>query len=342
MLKELFGAALAVALALLNLLVSSDVAFSDKLACDLVGHLGPNIPNATSERQSFFEGGKNYPIDIHSLSEPAPWQQNFLCFRYEVVNPSNETIPLLFWKLIDDFGAQDLDTSRQRVRVRPSAFKDPIRAPTELSAFRRAHVEAEVWMSVEDAQKKAADANNPSLQFIYTKPTNYGGAIAKAVALGQLPDSEVLQVQNKGDLSQIPPVADVIENSSGKVRVSSYVIREKGAIFTEISARPASNKVRPRIFAPALLAMWSKSPEIFVSTLARLRESPESLEISTVDGTARIQMPSNAAANAPLFLVEHPITIRWEGNNPSSQCILVASYSAFPVNLGEDFCESKK
>lgn len=44
----------------------------------------------------------------------------------------------------------------------------------------------------------------------------------------------------------------------------------------------------------------------------------------------------------PLFLVEHPITIRWEGDNPRWQCILVSSYSAFPVNLGEDFCEPKK
>jgi hypothetical protein len=287
----------ALALALLFLSVSPDVAISDNLACDLVGRLGPNTPNATSERVSFYEDGKNFPIAVHSLSEPAPWQQNFRCFRYEAVNLGNQPIPLLFWKLIDDFGAQDLDTFRHRVRTRPSAFKDPLKALTKLSAFRQAKVEAEVWMSVEDTQKKAAEASGSSLQFMNAKPSDYGGAIAQAVASGELPDSQIFLVQNTGGLSEFPPVADVMENSSGKVRVVSYALRKKGLVFTEISAS-ASNKIKPTIFAPALLAMSSKSPEEFVSTLARLRKSPVSLELRSADGTAQIQFPNSAGPRA--------------------------------------------
>jgi hypothetical protein len=40
-----------------------------------------------------------------------------------------------------------------------------------------------------------------------------------------------------------------------------------------------------------------------------------------------------------LFIVEHPVTIKWSSPDAGGvTCIKVASYSLFPVSVGQEYC----
>jgi hypothetical protein len=58
------------------------------------GKLKNSTPNVAFDSQHFYHAGNEYPINIFSLANSAPWAPNFICRRYEVENIGDAPIAL--------------------------------------------------------------------------------------------------------------------------------------------------------------------------------------------------------------------------------------------------------
>jgi hypothetical protein len=72
--------------------------------------------------------------------------------------------------------------------------------------------------------------------------------------------------------------------------------------------------------------------------LATLNESRQPIERLALKGDYfNSAVVSDKTQRA--FVVEHPITIKWEGpQGDGTMCIRAAMYSPYPVSLNQDYC----
>lgn len=317
-------------------------------ACNESGpDLDPSTPGVTYDDPHFDIGGKNFPVEVFSLANPAPWAPNFICLRYELRNVGSDTIPLLYWDLVDDSGAYDLkptDPRLSRTRRRPSASKQAVVGPSSIQAFRHEVVTTIAWLTIEDwekANKKAAAIPKADeAGFHFQRVAELDPAAAKAVEAQQIPDVEVAVFEPTGDpLGDLPPVADTLRSGFGTLNSWSQAFNWRGkearyAIQGIIRIEPGPN-VKVDVFAPALIAM--RTAETAERFLQLLDKSSHPLENVVEKGT---EFSIERQGTLPrLFAVEHPITIRWSSPGGSgSACIEVASYSLFPISVGQNYC----
>jgi hypothetical protein len=172
-------------------------------------------PGIAYDDPHFEVGQRQFPIQVFSLANSAPWAPNFICVRYELENVGNQTIPLLYWKLIEEWGASDLLATERRVRTRrrPSAIKDPVRGPTVIKDFRSEVIDSTAWQTVEDYQdttKKATQVEQSS-PLHFQRSAELDPAAARAIANSQIPDAEVAVIEPIVEPSGPPAVRDVLK-----------------------------------------------------------------------------------------------------------------------------------
>jgi hypothetical protein len=312
------------------------------------GYLESNTPNVLYDNPHFTVGGSKYPLNVFSLAEPAPWALNFMCLRYELHNIGKDAVPLVYWDLLNEWSATDLaaDEHVVRTRRRPSVTKDPVRGPTTIRAFRSEEISTTAWQTVEDWQKsiKKAALPNSDARFSIMRSAALDPAAAKAIDNGDIPDGDVVVFDLDNDPFGGPPeVADAIKSSWGSFEASSGpYLGGAASDFTPLShgvyyrmSIKRKPEVRIEVYAPALFAM--EDSRNIVDYIRALKSSRQPIKWITEKGVANYGDLLRGRSQA--FLVEHPVTVKWSGLEGSgSICITVASYSPYPVNLGQDYC----
>lgn len=316
--------------------ISAHSAFS-AVACDISGRLDEQMSGVTKDSVAFSDSGKSYPAIVLSLAQQSPWNQNFICLRYEIENRGTEGIPLLYWDLVNEYSATDLAPADvlKRYRTRPSSYQHGLKSVTSIRAFRSAEVQANVWRTVEDAQKKTSSTK--TLDFAVMKSSEADFAAAAAIRAGKFADTQVTVFKLTGQ--DLPPVMDGFAHRLGQIATISRARYDegKGSIsFGEVKITAANSAAQVRVYAPVLQALiQSETTEKFVSQLQDARERRTPLVL-----TENAFRYGALTPKSMMYVIEHPVTLHWSavGAKDEFACIIVATYSPFPLNVGKDFC----
>lgn len=314
--------------------------------------LNSTTPNVVYDDPQFVYKETQFPVHVFSLSGVPPWTTNFICLRYELENTGNNTIPLVFWNLINEWSALDLPAHKRltRVRRRPSASKNAVQAPTVIKAFRSEEISTVAWQWMEDwlATLKKSGMTEPVPNTHFERSATLDPAAKKAIEAGEIPDTEVAVIEPPGDAVATPPiVSDTLIASFGEFDTVSGVSvynftkerdprQPRYAVYTSITIKPSAN-TRIEAFAPALVGI-EKYADNIQGYLQALHDSSGSLgEIS--DKSVYTASAPIKAASERVFIVEHPISVHWfDPAGRHSTCVTVASYSPFPINLDQKYC----
>jgi hypothetical protein len=322
-------------------------ASATQLVCGADNYAGDRTADPFNISTSLSEDGKAYPIHASSAFSEG-YGRNLLCFQYQIMNSGNETIPLVFWNLLDDYRAKDLNgqESRFRNRTRPTTYDGPIKAPTKIKGLHSAETLAQAWQTVEDANKtkELIAARDPV--FSFAKASSLDQTVANAVKSGFLPDDDVAVVNYKAAQGQVGPVSDAVGSGDGLVLSRSAIaLKEKTllAIFLRVKIPPGS---QVKIFSPFLSALVKEPTKTAQFLEGIYRYTTEPTPLVAISDSKDEQFPFIAYdATQKFYVVEHPITIEWQARDSigslkssSVQCVRIASYSPFPVSLNERFC----
>ena len=318
-----------------------------QLVCGADNYAGDRTANPLNTSTSLSENGKAYSIHASSAFSEG-YGRNLLCFQYQIVNSSNETIPLVFWNLLDDYRAKDLNgqESRFRNRTRPTTYNGPIRAPTKIKGLRSAETLVQAWQTVEDANKTRESNPVKDPVFSFAKASSLDPTVAGAVNSGFLPDDDVAVVDYKAAQGQVGPVSDAVGSGDGLVLSRSAIaLNEKTLLsnFLRVKLPPGS---QVRIFSPFLSALMKEPTKTAQFLEGIYHYTKEPIPLVEISDSKEEQFPFiTYDSTRKFYVVEHPITIEWQtrdsiGSLKSSsvQCARIASYSPFPVSLNERFC----
>jgi hypothetical protein len=312
------------------------------------GFLTPSTQGVAHDSPTFLFKGLQFPVNVFSLANQAPWTANFICLRYELENATGNTVPLVFWNLIDEWRTNDLPGHGRlaRVRRRPSASKNAVQAPTKLKAFRSEEVSTMAWQRIEDWSPAQQKAEMPeTMQHLRFERSAALDPVAKtAIEAGQIPDVEVAVVNHRADFTSLPPpVGDTLRIPLGEVQTVSRVVRlppkdgsaEQLLVDTSIVIRPSPG-VKVEGFAPALVAMRTTATDDYLLALEKSREGLGGLPAT--GGEVSLSALTRDDANE-VYIIEHPVSVHWfSSDQRSATCIIIASYSPFPISVGQDYC----
>lgn len=333
-------------------LTSTSADASDGTACDLSRPLLESHIGAAVDPQSFLNDGKQYPVKVISLAQPAPWGTNFMCLRYKIENSGAETIPLMYWHLIDEKKTHDLapgvENAIQRKRVEPTIYKQPMKTTTKVKAFRSEVLTAEIWTVVEKVSSHAENKISDGPTIVFAKMSSFGGAISSAIVSDRLVDAQIAIVKDSRQKDGLlPPLSDELKTPLGTIVTSSVGVSDKtkGSLISRGQVGFISDKgYTAEIYAPAIPAMMeSKSSEQFIELARKMKEFPRpiGLKVGVIKGGQGVEY--YASNPADIYIVDHPITAVWRLPNGETQvqCMRAATYSPFPVSLGAEYCVDK-
>jgi hypothetical protein len=330
------------------LFLTMSPATAAQLVCGAENYAGDRTADPLNISTSLSENSKAYPIHANSAYSEA-YGRNLICFQYEIVNSGNETIPLVFWNLVDDYRAKDLSgqESRFRNRTRPTKYDGPIKAPTKIKGLRSAEILAQAWQTVEDANKTKELIAVRDPVFSFTKASSLDPTVANAVKSGFLLDDDVAVMDYKvAAQGQVGPVSDAVGSGDGLVvSRSAIALKEKTLLanFLRVKIPPGS---QVKIFSPFLSALMKEPTKTaqFLEGIYRYTKEPTPLVATSNSKEEQFPFITYDSAQK-IYVVEHPITIEWQtrdsiGSLKSSsvQCVRIASYSPFPVPLNGRFC----
>lgn len=321
------------------------------------GQLQSGTANVVYDKSQFTYQNKHYPFAVFSLANPAPWAPNFICLRYEVENGGNDTIPLLYWDLADQWSAFDLPPRQRLVRVKRqlSVSKDAVRGPTIIKAFRSEEISTSAWQTVEELQKhlKKATLSNSDSFFRFERSAVLDSTAANAIKDGRIPDSFVAVIEPTGDpISTPPPLNDILIAPFGELSALSSIYFSGQARDFKRSSYGVSSYIMIRrkpgieleVYAPALVATDSITKKSPWGTSADFLQALNSARQPIQRMVEKGDFHTSALLDAKLqraFIVEHPITIKWDGpDGKGSVCLRSSIYSPFPINIGKEYCSN--
>jgi hypothetical protein len=254
--------------------------------CAAQSYVGDSIPDSLNIATSLSDGDKAFSLRAKSAFSEG-YGRNLLCFQYQIVNAGTEAIPLVFWNLLDDYTAKDLNGqgSRFRNRVRPTLYEGPIKAQTKIKGFRAAETLAQAWQTVEDAGKAKESNAVKDPVYAFAKASTLDPAVAGAVKSGFLPDDDVAVVDFKASQGRVGAVSDAIGSDDGLVVTSSEIVfKEKTLLSTYLKIKMAPDS-QVRIFSPFFSALLREPAEAsqFLVGISRYAKEPTPLVAASVN-----------------------------------------------------------
>jgi hypothetical protein len=304
----------------------------------------------------FDYSSRQYPFEALSIWGKHPIDADKICIRYSVANMDSKKIEALVWP---DAGMYFLDVAPKldsgsinwvEWMRQPSPPYPALPAQSEIKAFQNSS--AAVRALLPSAPKHASTTKfknytsnlETSLGYaIFNISDRMSEAIPALAAVG-IGANNVTALGVGVSINKRLNVATEFSGADFSfVHFSSVIPEGKSYVFEE-GVKFVDFKSGAQVYAPFSQALYSLKEGVssrdvidLAAYIAKSRNVP--LKLSGPLFFRKVTAPIAQSAKIPsLFLVEHPVTVRFGDN---VMCMSVASYSPVPVQLGENYCEHR-